>query len=145
MTPILQGRESISKPCEPVFDIQEGELIAKQLFDVLNEHEEAIGLAANQIGINKSVCVIRVEKPIWFMNPAFHPEGQEMISFFEQCLSFVGETVETERFKKGYVTASNHDIKIDFGPWNVLECICVQHEIEHLSGKTMYDSEVKNV
>jgi len=145
MTLILQGRENISEPCEPVFDINEGALIAKQLFDVLNEHKNAIGLAANQIGINKSVCVVRVKKPIWFMNPVFHPEGEETIKFIEQCLSFIGESVDTRRFKKGYVTASNHDLEVKFGPWDVLECVCVQHEIEHLNGKTMYDSEVKNV
>ena len=47
--------------CEEVKTIKEGEDIGAQLLKELTESENGIGLAANQIGINKRVCVINVK------------------------------------------------------------------------------------
>ena len=40
-----------------------------KLLDELRKSKSGIGLAANQIGINKRVCVINVKEPIVLINP----------------------------------------------------------------------------
>ena len=46
--------------CEEVKTVEEGEEIGAQLLTELAKSENGIGLAANQIGINKRVCVINI-------------------------------------------------------------------------------------
>ena len=98
-----------------------------------------MGLAANQIGINKRVCVINVTRPIWLMNPTFINASPETINFNEACLSFPNQVVITKRYKEILVYAENIEENMIFGPKNMLECVCVQHEICHLNGETMFD------
>ena len=45
------------------------------------------------------------------------------------------------RYKNIFVLADNLNEEMAFGPQNILECVCVQHEICHLSGETMFDHE----
>ena len=49
--------------------IEEGEKIGAQLLHELRQSENGIGLAANQIGINKRVCVVNVKNPLVLINP----------------------------------------------------------------------------
>ena len=55
--------------CEEVKTIEEGEEIGAQLLKELTESENGIGLAANQVGINKRVCVVNVKEPLVLINP----------------------------------------------------------------------------
>tara|TARA_B100000809_G_C14978960_1_gene473768 strand:- start:289 stop:804 length:516 start_codon:yes stop_codon:yes gene_type:complete len=141
---IITDEKLLTIPCVPVKDFDEGKKIADILFEILADQQNGIGLAANQIGINKAVCVVNITAPLWFLNPEFVPANDAKINFNEACLSFPEKTVITERYKEIYVTSNNFDNVLHFGPWNVLECVCVQHEISHLLGKTMYDFEVNN-
>ena len=128
--------------CKKIDSHNEAKKIADELFNILNNHQNCVGLAANQIGINKAVCVINIARPIWFMNPSFKPIGNEKVYFNEGCLSFPNITITTERYKNIIVTADNHKKQLDFGPSNMLECICIQHEICHLNGETMFDYKI---
>ena len=56
---IITDKNKITQVCEPCESIEEGEKIGAQLLKELGT--KGIGLAANQIGINKSVCVINVK------------------------------------------------------------------------------------
>ena len=56
---IVQDRKKLEIKCSPV-SVKEGEEIGVRLLHELRESENGIGLAANQIGINKRVCVINV-------------------------------------------------------------------------------------
>ena len=58
--------------CEEVKTIKEGEEIGAQLLKELTETKQGIGLAANQIGINKRVCVVNVKEPLVLVNPTIH-------------------------------------------------------------------------
>ena len=139
MANIVKDIVLLQQPCAKIDSIAEAEDIADRLFKTLKEYRKGIGLAANQIGINKAVCVINVWRPLWFMNPKFIPLSEDKVQFQEGCLSFPNAAVNTERFKHIAVIADNHEKQLMFGPWNMLECICVQHEICHLNGETMFD------
>ena len=130
--------------CEEVKTIKEGEEIGAQLLKELAESENAIGLAANQIGINKRVCVVNVREPLILINPRIVEQSEEQFMFAEGCLSFPGKHVRTGRHASVTVEADNHEGKLKFSADSedindAFECACVQHEIDHLDGITMFD------
>ena len=60
---IIKDKNKLQEKCSPV-SVKEGEEIGVRLLHELrNSEESGIGLAANQIGINKRVCVINVKEP----------------------------------------------------------------------------------
>ena len=65
---IIKDKNKLQEKCSPV-SVKEGEEIGVRLLHELREAENGIGLAANQIGINKRVCVVNVKEPIVLINP----------------------------------------------------------------------------
>ncbi len=132
--------------CEEVSSVEEGEEIGAQLLKELTETKSGIGLAANQVGINKRVCVINVKEPLILINPKIVETSEETFVFPEGCLSFPNKHIRTNRFVSVVVEADNHEGQLSFtaesGDINdALECACVQHEIDHLDGLTMFDRQ----
>ena len=136
---IVTNREALSSPCTKV-SVKEGEEIGKLLLDALGGTTDGVGLAANQIGIPAAVCVIKVDRPVVLVNPVVENSFKK-IFFQEACLSFPGEAVVTQRYANIAVRADNHRNLLFFGEDNLLECVCVQHEIDHLNGITMFDRQ----
>jgi peptide deformylase len=136
---IKNNKERLRRVCEPVSNILEGEDIAIKLFNELGD--KGIGLAANQIGINKRVCIINVKEPITFINPEITKLDGEVI-VPESCLSFPKKVVNTKRAQWVTVESDNHGTVVlgsDSDDENLLEGVCAQHEIDHLDGITMYE------
>ena len=137
---IVKDKNRLKKVCERVPSIEEGEEIAAKLFETLNK-AGGIGLAANQIGINKRVCVINVKEPIAFINPRITASDGEVV-VPEKCLSFGNKIVRTKRSKFVTIESENHNTIVlgsDEYDDNLLESVCAQHEIDHLDGITMFD------
>ena len=146
---IVTDKNKLTTPCE-VVSIKEGEDIAANLLQELRQSESGIGLAANQIGINKRVCVVNVKEPIVLINPRIVEHSKEQFVFPEGCLSFPDDKIRTLRYSSVVVEADNHKDKLSFSADSqdmndAFECVCVQHEIDHLDGITMFDREFKQV
>ena len=144
--------------------IDEGLHIAKDLFNILAERKDGIGLAANQVGIDAAVAVVNVREPLILINPVIKEQWDE-ISYYEGCLSYKGKGVDTKRFKNIVIHTEQEECDWYFsgvdnatkgkGSWEqeqnikkdnelrLLESICVQHEIDHLNGVTIMDREHK--
>jgi len=142
--------------------IEEGRVIATELFQILNKRQDGIGLAANQVGIDAQVAVVNVREPIILINPKIIDKSDE-ISYYEGCLSFPKHGIRTQRYKNIIVQSADVDSQYYFsgaesakdvkGSWEtakkhdteqrLLEAICVQHEIDHLNGLTIHDREKK--
>ena len=153
---IIKDISKLKTKCEPVSSIEEGEELGAQLLKELTESKNGIGLAANQIGINKRVCVVNVmEEPLILINPEIVKLDGETYSR-EGCLSFPGSSARTKRFKYVTIKSDNYGT-VMFGPTGnisndvseytekqqlqLLESVCVQHEIDHLDGITMFDRQ----
>ena len=141
---IITEESKIKTLCEEVKTVKEGEEIGAQLLKELAESKNGIGLAANQIGINKRVCVINVKEPLVLINPRIVDKSEEQFMFAEGCLSFPGKHVKTGRHTSITVEADNHEGKMVFTADSkdindAFECACVQHEIDHLDGITMFE------
>ena len=65
---IIKDKIKLQEKCSPV-SVKEGEEIGVRLLHELRESENGIGLAANQIGIKKRVCVVNVKEPLFLINP----------------------------------------------------------------------------
>ena len=143
--------------------IDEGLSIAKDLFNILAERKDGIGLAANQVGIDASVAVVNVREPIILINPTIVKQWDE-IPYYEGCLSFKGKGIQTKRYRNIVISTEQEDSDWYFsgapnpsdgkGSWEkessdkqdqelrLLETICVQHEIYHLNGMTIIDRQM---
>jgi peptide deformylase len=145
---IIKDKTKLKEKCSPV-SVKEGEEIGVRLLHELRESENGIGLAANQIGINKRVCVINVKEPIVLINPKIVEKSKEQFIFPEGCLSFPDSKIKTQRHESIVVEADNHRGRLSFSANSkdindAFECVCVQHEIDHLDGITMFDREFKS-
>ena len=144
---IIKDKTKLQEKCSPV-SMKEGEEIGVRLLHELRESENGIGLAANQIGINKRVCVVNVKEPLVLINPKIVEKSKEEFVFPEGCLSFPNDKVKTIRHQDIVVEADNHEGKLSFSANSkdindAFECVCVQHEIDHLDGITMFEREFK--
>ena len=144
---IIKDKNKLKEKCSPV-SVKEGEEIGVRLLHELRESENGIGLAANQIGIQKRVCVVNVKEPLVLINPKIVEKTKEQFVFPEGCLSFPDSKVKTKRYQDIVVEADNHKGKLSFSANSkdindAFECVCVQHEIDHLDGITMFEREFK--
>jgi len=137
--------EQYNAVCDKV-SIDEGEKIAAKLLNELANSKSGIGLAAPQIGITKRVCVINVKEPIVLINPEIIESDGEFI-FKEGCLSYPKKVIPVKRHAMVAVDADNldeplvFDIREEGTMQSILETACIQHEIDHLDGITMFDKK----
>ena len=122
--------------------LEEGEQIATELFQILNKRGDGIGLAANQVGIDASVAVVNVKEPIVLINPKIVRKEEET-RYYEGCLSFPKKGCHTKRYKIVEVETDNIESNMTFGAGDtdldLLESVCIQHEIDHLNGMRILD------
>ena len=139
---IVTDEKKLRKVSELYDDIPAAIDLGKQLLSFLGTTQNGVGLAAPQVGIQKKVCVVNVRKPIILVNPRIISKFKR-IAFPEGCLSFPGESVITQRYANIAVKADNHPNTLFFNcDDNALECVCVQHEIDHLEGVLMHDRRI---
>tara|TARA_R100000005_G_C4999321_1_gene206045 strand:+ start:1951 stop:2424 length:474 start_codon:yes stop_codon:yes gene_type:complete len=138
---LIKEVDELKKVCSKVVDFEEAEVLAKEMLLFLKQEGSGVGLAANQVGHDKQVCVINVSGPVILINPKITSSFKK-IMFNEGCLSYPGDNVVTERYANIAVTADNHSEMLYFSEDNLLESVCVQHEIDHLNGITMHDRKI---
>lgn len=139
--PIVTDKEKLSIPCDPVSE-EEGRRIGELLVSQLKLRSDyAVGLAANQIGINARVFAIRVsEEYLYFVNPVILERSDLELFRDEGCLSLPGQKINTVRFSTikfkddANYKNENHYLK-NFG------AIAFQHELDHLDGVLMTERE----
>ena len=145
---IITDKNKLKQKCIEVTDFKEAEKIAAELLSELSNSKKGIGLAANQIGYDKRICVVNVKEPLVLINPKIIDKSKETFVFPEGCLSFPNKKIRTRRFVSISVECDNIDSTLFFTAdsdklEDALECACVQHEIDHLDGITMFDRQVK--
>ena len=157
-----QDNPLINKKLREV-SVEEGLSIATELFQILNQRGDGIGLAANQVGIDAQVAVVNVREPLVLINPKIISKENE-IPYYEGCLSYPGKGIHTKRYRdimietaqseSGWYFSGAESTQEARGSWEqegkkqeqeqrLLESICVQHEIDHLNGITIHDRENK--
>ena len=134
----------------------EEEVLSAALFTAL-EKEKGFGLSANQIGVDKRMCVINIKEPMVLVNPKIVKRSEEAVQYIESCLSLpktmrkpkntvrsISITVDTDNLgtvefgpdEKDKIGTEGHNYFADEG---LLECVVAQHEIDHLDGILITD------
>jgi peptide deformylase len=104
-------------------------------------HNNGIGLAAPQVNINKQIIVISINekiKPLILINPIIILKKGTTINT-EGCLSFPDIFVKVKRNKIIKITFIDLNGKKNLFLADNLLSVCIQHEIDHLNGITLYD------
>ena len=131
---------------------KESRKIIQILIDSFLERDDAVGLAAPQIGINKRIIVFRnkgfdegkgkIKDPNDFevlVNPRITQARGEKVTGIEGCLSCPDIQVEISRFPEIKVRAlDDKGEKINIRYLDYVARV-IQHEIDHLDGKLIVD------
>jgi peptide deformylase len=137
------NHEALKTRCLPVNEVDE---LVRLRLDIMWEAMEkagGIGLSANQVGFFNAMFVMKGsdDKRYNIINPELVWKGDEPASLKEGCLSLPGVFVPIKN-RKREVLINFTDID-GTRQENVLftdvDAICVQHEMEHLQGKSFLD------
>lgn len=103
------------------------------------------GLAAPQVGVSKRLVVIdcsegEEENPIYLVNPVVVETKGDPVTEGEGCLSFPGITVPITRKPFAKVTYTDLGGVERTIEGDGLLGRCLQHEIDHLNGRTLFEA-----
>lgn len=112
--------------------------LLQQMLAVVHS-QDALGLAANQVGILKRLVVIDFgpevhPQPLLMVNPEVIWKSQETTDFEEGCLSIPGEYVKVRRAQAVRVRYIDPQNQVQELSAENLLADCLQHEIDHLDG-----------
>jgi peptide deformylase len=109
-----------------------------------------VGISANQLGIQKRACLIRVrDTSLFLLNPYIVKRDEEGFIFYEGCLSIpktINKPIRTLRSNSVTVMTDNFgEMQFSINPdgdkdsvsIETLQTVVVQHEIDHLDGITI--------
>ncbi len=143
-------------PCKDILDplSPEGKKHIRSLIDAFLARDDASGLAAPQIGINRKIVIFRNkgfdDKSTWtksecdydvLVNPRITQSRGDKVTMVEGCLSCPDIQVEVSRFpeiKVRALDASGRKINKRYADYLAR---VVQHELDHLEGKLIVDYE----
>lgn len=133
------GEPILRRKTKPLNKITQSE---KELFDEMLQmmrKANGIGLAANQVGIDRQMCVVCIEdKILKLANPKILKKRGVDIQE-EGCLSIPQTTVKVKRAKTIACEALNENGQLIRFEASDLLARAIQHEVDHLSGRLIVD------
>jgi peptide deformylase len=140
---VTYGHRALREMCTDITDFSNVDSLINDLFDTMYEFD-GIGLACNQIGINKRMFVVDIthteecDTPLVFMNGKIE-EGTGSCVDSEGCLSLPEIRINVERFDT--ITYSYVDENFDkyTKEFSGMLATVIQHENDHLDGKLITD------
>jgi peptide deformylase len=120
--------------------------LSKQMAQLMYK-SNGVGIASPQVGLDIRLIVVDCEDepyygkdPLVLVNPVIVEKKGDLIESSEGCLSLPGISVTVER--SPYVRVRYYDLEGEF--WEIeaegLLGVCLQHEIDHLDGKTLIEA-----
>lgn len=145
---VLSPDPRLSQECAPIEEIDdEVRALAKRMLKVMYA-ADGCGLAGPQVGEMRQIVVIDVDwagkgskkNPYVLINPRVVTADGPEIEGSEGCLSFPGVSVRVKRPSHVVVQAKNLDGDLmQYEASDNLMAVCLQHEIDHVHGVTMFD------
>lgn len=132
---ILKNNKYIASVCVSI-SREDSREIVQDLMDTAHYHKkDCAGLAANQLGYDKRVFVIKIKgRFVAFINPEFSPMGATIKST-ERCLSFLDKQIIVKR--ASIIKASPARGKKKHLILAGMEAVAFQHMLDHLNGLTI--------
>lgn len=126
---------------------QELKDLAENMFETMYNTGNGVGLAANQVGVEKSLFVINVKRnkedkigdPIIFINPVITAFSEEEIEIEEGCLSIPEYWEKVVRPEGVEIEYTDLDMKLHKIEADEFLARVIQHEFDHLKGILFYE------
>lgn len=147
MLKIVQSPDPVlAQVCEPCVPGDEAlKSLAEEMAQAMYANN-GCGLAAPQVGVSQRFVVIDVDwdddhkDPLFLVNPTIVETKGDLEPSDEGCLSLPGISVSVQRYP--WVRARYYDLEGEL--WEIegdgLLARCIQHELDHLEGKTLLES-----
>lgn len=129
---IVKGKHIFARKAQPATEADRQ--VVTDLLDTLRANREiCVGMAANMIGVNKSIIVVAAG-PFQFamINPVITEKTGEYQTK-ESCLSLDGERPCT-RYEQIEVDYLDGNFKPQHGKYTGFTAQIIQHEIDHCNG-----------
>ncbi|MEC9455289.1 MAG: peptide deformylase [Candidatus Neomarinimicrobiota bacterium] len=144
---VTYGHPVLRKVSSDITDFSNIDSLIQDLFDTMYEFD-GIGLASNQIGIDKRIFVVDIshmeesdeesEKPLVFINGRIdNTVGSDVDS--EGCLSLPEIRINVERYESIRYKYLDRDLNKHSKNFSGLLARIIQHENDHLDGKLITD------
>lgn len=141
------GDKILRKKTEKVTEIDDKTIgIIADMFETMR-NANGIGLAANQIGLNKQIFVVDVSpvegyekyEPLTIINPKIVSKSDDTISIEEGCLSI--PEIRAEIIRPKQIQFSYYDVNMKEQMIEADEMLArvMQHEYDHLQGVLFID------
>ncbi|MBO0442667.1 peptide deformylase [Vagococcus fluvialis] len=138
---------ALTQPTKKVKEIDDELIILLDEMHKIIKKEDAIGIAANQLGVLKRVCVVELDEETGLfemINPEIVKHSGKSIDI-EGCLSFPDVYGTVERYEEvtiRYVDRDGYEMEVDATDYLAR---AFQHEIEHLDGKVFTDKIIETI
>lgn len=141
------GDKILRKKATKVIEIDEKIVgIIADMFETMR-NANGIGLAANQIGVNRQIFVVDISpvegyekyKPLALINPKIISKSDETSSFEEGCLSIPDLRADIIRPKGIFIQYFDTNMKEHTIEADDLLARVMQHEFDHLQGILFID------
>lgn len=144
---VLYPNKVLTTPTKKVTHIDDEIIdLLDDMYQVIKA-KDAIGLAANQVGVSKSVIVIELDEETGLfemINPEIIASSGKSIDV-EGCLSFPDVYGTVERYEEvtvRYVDREGYEMEVDATGYLAR---AFQHEMEHLRGELFTDSIIETI
>jgi peptide deformylase len=137
---LLLGNPKLYEICEPV---QKEELasireVVQDLHDTMRDFRArwnaGRAIAAPQIGAMKRVVYMEIDEPVVLINPVFDELSDEMMTLWDDCMSFPELLVRVQRHRRCRIRF--RDLNWEGQSWELEDDLSelLQHEVDHLDG-----------
>jgi peptide deformylase len=138
----LYGDKILRKKVDRVKEVDNDTIeLITNMFDTMR-NAYGIGLAANQVGVNKSIFIVDITevesyedtKPMVLINPRIIKYSDEETLFEEGCLSIPEIRAEVKRPEAITISYQDTDLNEQIFEVDKLMARVMQHEYDHLRG-----------
>jgi len=149
----VYGDKILRQKTKPVQSVSDDLIVTiKDMLDTMR-NAKGVGLAANQVGIDKSIFVVDLKgvegyekfKPMIFINPEIILQSDEKVVIEEGCLSLPTLRADVERSKMIKIRYLNTDEELMELEADDFLARVILHEYDHLIGKLIPDRVSENV
>jgi peptide deformylase len=113
-----------------------------QMFQLMSD-SNGIGLSGNQVGLLERFFIMRAAfgEQFYCINPSIESHYPEKANMVEGCLSSPGDFLTLNRSNKIILSYQNINGTNFSRIFTGIHAVCIQHEIDHLDGKSFMQAE----
>ncbi len=132
--PLLYEKSVLVKKNEVSGLLPKLDLMFETIIDFREKYGAGRAIAAPQIGLQKRIICLNIDKPIAMINPELSGLSEEMFEVWDDCMSFPNLLVKVKRHKR--LKISFYDINWQKQIWHLKDDMAelIQHEYDHQDG-----------